>query len=80
MTKEMRIFAAQANEERSVTMARPIKETPILYGKDAKRFLKGETACTSRIRKDEEDSFFCYINMQAYAFGQVGRNKAIRLW
>lgn len=40
MTKEMRIFAAQANEERSVTMARPIKETPILYGEDAKRFLK----------------------------------------
>lgn len=32
------IFATETNKERKTVMARPIKETPILFGNDARRF------------------------------------------
>ena len=57
----MTIFVALNNKRKDTTMARPIKETPILTGKDAERFIKrmNETRTVSekeikRVKKNYE--------------------------
>ena len=34
------VIFARKNKDKTIEMARPIKETPILYGEDAERFVK----------------------------------------
>ena len=38
--KRLPLLPESNKKERNIIMARPIKETPILFGEDAERFLK----------------------------------------
>ena len=78
------------NRNNVIIMARPIKETPILYGKDAERFLnemKDVKPASEEEKKRVRASYerikkLATFMMQDDAIGEIGRtegNKAVRL-
>ena len=54
------LYFCGVNQQKTIIMSRPIKETPILYGKDARRFLARMKEKRTETPEQREDRIAAY--------------------